>query len=64
MAMHIEILTTDWPAYRLLDSGNGRKLEQFGPVHIIRGEPKAWWRPALPKGAWHGAQAVHEDCAP
>ncbi|MDR2513205.1 MAG: class I SAM-dependent methyltransferase [Puniceicoccales bacterium] len=59
--MHIEVLTTDWPTYRLLDSGNGRKLEQFGSVRIVRGEPKAWWRPALAREAWYGAHAVHED---
>lgn len=31
--------------YRLLDSGNGRKLEQFGPHAFIRPEPQAMWSP-------------------
>ncbi|MBO6945603.1 class I SAM-dependent methyltransferase [Altererythrobacter sp.] len=31
--------------YRLLDSGNGRKLEQFGPHAFIRPEPQAMWNP-------------------
>ena len=31
--------------YQLLDSGNGRKLEQFGPHAFIRPEPQAMWSP-------------------
>lgn len=33
--------------YRLLDSGHGRKLEQFGPHSFIRPEPQAMWSPRL-----------------
>jgi 23S rRNA (cytosine1962-C5)-methyltransferase len=57
----IEVLTGDWHGHRLLDSGNYRKLEQFGAVRLIRSEPKAWWRPALPPAEWESAEAVHED---
>jgi 23S rRNA (cytosine1962-C5)-methyltransferase len=32
--------------YTLLDSGNGRKLEQYGPYRFIRPEPQAMWEPA------------------
>ena len=32
-----------FPDYELLDSGRRCKLERFGPITIIRGEPKAWW---------------------
>lgn len=32
--------------YRLLDSGGGRKLEQYGPWRFIRPEPQAMWQPA------------------
>ena len=49
------------PGYELLDSGNRYKLERFGPVTVIRGEPKAWWAPALPAAAWDKAQAIHEE---
>ncbi len=38
--------------YRLLDSGNGRKLERFGPVVLDRPCAQAVWRPALPASAW------------
>lgn len=36
-----------WPAYRLLDSGAGRKYEAFGPHSFIRPEPQALWQPRL-----------------
>ncbi|MEM1053088.1 MAG: class I SAM-dependent methyltransferase [Pseudomonadota bacterium] len=38
---------TGWDAYRLLDSGGGRKLEAFGPHAFIRPEPQAMWQPRL-----------------
>lgn len=34
-----------WDAYRLLDSGHGRKWEEFGPYRFIRPEPQAMWSP-------------------
>lgn len=36
-----------WESYRLLDSGHGRKFEQFGPYAFIRPEPQAMWTPRL-----------------
>ncbi|WP_298337363.1 class I SAM-dependent methyltransferase [uncultured Erythrobacter sp.] len=38
---------TGWEAYRLLDSGGGRKYEAFGPHAFIRPEPQAMWQPRL-----------------
>ncbi|NDG04409.1 MAG: class I SAM-dependent rRNA methyltransferase, partial [Alphaproteobacteria bacterium] len=35
-------------AYQLLDSGDGRKLEQFGDRLLVRPEPQALWRPEKP----------------
>ena len=37
-----------WPDYGLVDSGNGRKLERYGPHRFIRPEPQALWFPAAP----------------
>ncbi len=34
------------PAYTLIDSGNGRKLESYGNRRFIRPEPQAMWEPA------------------
>lgn len=47
--------------YSLVDSGNRFKLERFGDVTVIRGEPKAWWKPALGEKEWDRAQAIHEE---
>lgn len=44
--------------YALLDSGAGRKLEQYGPYRIVRPEGQAIWRPALPAREWRGADAI------
>lgn len=48
---------TAWPnahgAYRLIDSGAGRKYEAFGPHAFIRPEPQAMWQPRL--DAWPAA---------
>lgn len=34
-----------WDAYRLLDSGHGRKFEAYGEYRFIRPEPQAMWAP-------------------
>ena len=42
-----------WADYGLVDSGNGRKLERYGPHRFIRPEPQALWTPASPD--WRAA---------
>ncbi|MCG7504981.1 class I SAM-dependent rRNA methyltransferase [Mesorhizobium retamae] len=44
--------------YALLDSGNGQKLEQYGPYRIVRPEGQAIWQPALPAKDWDRADAI------
>jgi 23S rRNA (cytosine1962-C5)-methyltransferase len=44
--------------FRLIDSGNGEKLEQYGPYRIIRPEAQALWPKALPESEWQKADAV------
>ena len=39
------MLGEGWDAYRLLDSGSGRKWEQYGPYRFVRPEPQAMWSP-------------------
>lgn len=46
-------------AYRLLDSGHGRKLEQIGPVRVERQAATAWWRPRLGAAEWKDVDLVH-----
>lgn len=48
----METLTPKWTEYELLDSGAGRKLERFGEFVLIRPEPQAKWKPALPVERW------------
>ena len=43
--------------YRLLDSGNCKKLEQVGEYRIIRPALNAFWQPTLPAGEWNKADA-------
>lgn len=43
--------------YKLIDSGNQQKLEQFGDVLLIRPCAQALWSPALSKSVWQKADA-------
>ncbi|KHL26426.1 SAM-dependent methyltransferase [Croceibacterium mercuriale] len=38
---------TGWDDYALIDSGDGRKLERYGPHRLIRPEGQALWPPRL-----------------
>lgn len=43
----LDVLVTEgWDDYALLDSGNGRKLERYGPYKFVRPEAQALWQPA------------------
>jgi len=51
-----------WTDYALIDSGNGTKLEQFGPYRFVRPESQALWTPSLSEKAWNKADAIfHGD---
>ncbi len=52
------LVADDWRDYRLLDSGNGAKLEQVGPYRFLRPEPQALWSPQLPGKDWDEADAI------
>ncbi len=51
------IASPKWKDYALLDSGAGRKLEQFGLYRLVRPEAEAFWQPALPEKEWLSAAA-------
>lgn len=42
----------DWQDYELLDSGEGEKLEKFGPHVFVRPYENAVWTKTLPKKDW------------
>ncbi len=44
--------------YRLIDSGAGEKLEQYGPYRIVRPEAQALWPRSLAQAVWDKADAV------
>jgi 23S rRNA (cytosine1962-C5)-methyltransferase len=52
--------THGWGDYALLDSGDGRKLERYGPYTVVRPEPQCLWAPRLPAARWDAADAVFE----
>ena len=43
-----------WADYGLIDSGDGRKLERYGPHRFIRPDTQALWRPKLERWASDG----------
>ena len=45
--MALETLVAEpWPDWGLIDCGDGRKLERYGPIAVERPEPQAMWAPA------------------
>ena len=40
------IVAEPWPDFGLIDCGDGRKYERYGPVTVVRPEPQAMWSPA------------------
>ena len=41
--------------YQLLDTGNFKKLERFGPYTFVRPAPQVIWPPQLPESEWDKA---------
>lgn len=41
---NIKVLTSEMGNYKLLDSGEGEKLEEINKMQIVRAEPRAWWQ--------------------
>ncbi len=44
--------------YALIDSGDGEKLERYGPYRIVRPDAQALWPRTLPAKDWQGADAI------
>ena len=40
------LVAEPWGDWALIDSGNGRKLERYGPTKVVRPEPQAMWAAA------------------
>jgi 23S rRNA (cytosine1962-C5)-methyltransferase len=50
----------NWSDYALLDSGDGLKLERFGPYTFVRPEVQVMWSRALPEKEWAQVHAVFQ----
>lgn len=53
---------TDWKEYELIDSGEGMKLERFGPYIVARPDPRAIWNKSDPT-VWDKADAQFREDA-
>ncbi len=53
---NINISTSGWSDYDLLDSGDNKKLERFGAFILIRPETQAIWKPLHPE-SWKQTSA-------
>ncbi len=53
---HIDLAANGWSDYELLDSGDNKKLERFGPYVLIRPETQAIWK-VLHPDLWKSAKA-------
>jgi len=54
------LTSPDWKDYELLDSGDGQKLERYGPYNFVRPEVQAVWKRTLPQKRWQSAHAVFQ----
>jgi 23S rRNA (cytosine1962-C5)-methyltransferase len=46
------LLADDWSDYALIDSGDGEKLERFGPYKFVRPDSQALWPRRLSEKEW------------
>lgn len=58
----VALVTRGWADFALIDSGEGRKLERYGPWLVTRPEAQCLW-PAADPAAWEGADAIFEPAA-
>ncbi|HEY5107028.1 MAG TPA: class I SAM-dependent methyltransferase [Caulobacteraceae bacterium] len=49
-----------WSDWSLIDSGDGRKLERYGPYRVVRPEAQCLWAPAMERPSWDEADAIFE----
>jgi 23S rRNA (cytosine1962-C5)-methyltransferase len=52
------LISSHWTDYELVDSGDGLKLERYGPYQFIRPEPQAMWKPAAGDKRWQSAHGI------
>ncbi|MEI6290807.1 MAG: class I SAM-dependent methyltransferase [Chloroflexota bacterium] len=59
--MNISLLeAANWKDYEFLDSGDGLKLERYGPYRFVRPEAQAIWKRSLSAAAWNDVHGVFQ----
>jgi len=59
--MNLTLLeSSNWKDYELLDSGDGLKLERFGPYRFVRPEAQAIWSRAGSESSWNEVHGVFQ----
>ncbi len=58
---NIEIWDAKVPGYRLLDSGEGEKLEEINGQKIKRKEPRAWWQKTVDSSEYTEAREKQKE---
>lgn len=56
MSNHI-LISEPSPEYELIDAGDGKKLERYGVVRMVRPDPQALFPVATPKDGWRKVDA-------
>ncbi len=55
------ITSNQFDDYRLLDTGDGNRLEQWGEYRLVRPDPQIIWQRHLPAAEWQGAHAIFQS---
>ena len=50
----------EWKDYKLLATGDGEKLEKYGPVTLLRPDPQVIWAPPFDMRKENGINALYE----
>ncbi|MDC7221243.1 MAG: class I SAM-dependent methyltransferase [Spirochaetales bacterium] len=48
-----KVIAPSWDSYEIIDSGEGKKLERFGSIVLIRPDGGAKWKRTLSSQEWH-----------
>ncbi len=57
----IILSTPGWEDYTLLDSGEGKRLEKFGPYTLSRPDPQCIWKQHGSSSEWEEADAIFRE---
>lgn len=60
MSDFLIVTPSGWSDYKLIDSGNGEKLEQFGEYRLVRPDPQILWQRSQPQAEWQNCAAFFE----